>query len=87
MLELNETDADKTIELAAGDAVEIRLPENATTGYRWTLQPISKSICEVITEERHGAAEVVPGAPGSHVWQLKAIQAGDCKIEIVYGRP
>ncbi len=87
MLELNETDADKTIELAVGDAIEIRLPENATTGYRWTLKSIDKSICEVATEERHGPDKIVPGAPGTHVWRLKAIQAGDCGIEIAYGRP
>ncbi len=87
MLELDETEAGKTIELAAGDTVEIRLSENATTGYRWTLRSIDTLICEVVMEERHGAATTVPGASGSHVWQLKAIQAGVCEIEIAYGRP
>ncbi len=86
MLKLNETDADKTIEIAADDTVEIRLPENATAGYRWTLQAIDKFICEVIAEERHGPDKVIPGAPGTHVWRLKATHAGDCGIEIAYRR-
>jgi predicted secreted protein len=45
--------SDKAIDVAAGDTVEIQLPENATTGYRWTLKTIDKSVCEVIANERH----------------------------------
>ena len=64
MLALTEADADKTIDVAAGDTVEIQLPENATTGYRWTLETIDKSVCKVIADERHGPDKVIPGAPG-----------------------
>ena len=86
MLALSEADADKTVAVAAGDTVEIQLPENATAGYRWTLETSDKSVCEVIADERHGPDNLVPGAPGRHVWRLKAAHAGDCKIEIAYRR-
>ena len=52
MLALSEADADKTVAVAAGDTIEIQLPENATAGYRWTLETIDKSVCEVIADER-----------------------------------
>jgi len=86
MMTLTEADADKTVEVAAGDTVEIQLPENVTTGYRWTLKTIDRSICNVVAEERHGPDKIIPGAPGTHVWQLKAARTGDCQIEITYAR-
>lgn len=86
MLALTEADADKTFDLATGDSVEIRLPENATAGYRWTIEAIDNSICDVTADERQAPAKVVPGAPGSHFWRLKALRAGDCRIAIAYRR-
>jgi hypothetical protein len=33
-------DADgTTVEVAPGERLELRLPENASTGYRWVLEP------------------------------------------------
>ena len=87
MLALTEADADKTVDVAAGDTVEIQLPENATAGYRWMLETIDKSVCEMIADERHGPDKIVPGAPGTHVWRLKAARAGNCRIAIAYRRP
>jgi inhibitor of cysteine peptidase len=86
MLTVTESDAGKTVDVAAGDTVEIRLPENATAGYRWALETIDRSVCDLIEEERQGPDKVIPGAPGTHVWRLKAARAGDCRIEIVYRR-
>jgi inhibitor of cysteine peptidase len=86
MLALNEADTEKTIDVAAGDIIEIQLLENATAGYRWTLETIDKSVCEVIADGRHGPAKVIPGASGTHVWRLKATHAGNCRIEIAYRR-
>jgi inhibitor of cysteine peptidase len=86
MLALSEADADKTVDVVAGDTVEIQLPENATAGYRWTLETIDKSVCELIADERYGPGKLVPGAPGTHIWRLKAAHAGDCKIKIAYRR-
>lgn len=86
MLALSEADAGKTIDVTAGDIVEIQLPEHATAGYRWTLETIDKSVCELFADERHGPDKIVPGAPGTHVWRLKAARTGDCKITIAYRR-
>lgn len=84
MLALGEADAGKTIELAAGETIEIRLPENASAGYRWTLAPLPG--CELLAEERDAPEKLVPGAPGAHLWRLKATRAGDCPLTIAYRR-
>ena len=60
MLTLAESDADKTVDLPAGKTVEIRLPENATTGYRWTIETPDKSVCELVADERHGPEKAIP---------------------------
>ena len=35
---LTESDRGRTVELAAGSLVTLRLRENPTTGYRWSMQ-------------------------------------------------
>ena len=84
MLTVGEADAGTTRDIAVGDIVEIRLPENASAGYRWTLEPLTA--CELLADERLAPEKSVPGAPGSHLWRLKAAQAGDCRVTIAYGR-
>jgi predicted secreted protein len=37
MLVLSQTDNDRTVSVRVGDMVRISLPENASTGYRWTI--------------------------------------------------
>ncbi len=86
MLTLTEADAGKAVDIAAGDTVEIQLPENATAGYRWTLKIIDHSVCNLVAEERRGPEKIIPGARGTHMWRLKAARAGDCGIEITYVR-
>ncbi len=86
MLALTEADADKTIDVVVDDTVEIKLRENATAGYRWTLETIDRLLCSVVTEERHGPDQLIPGAPGIHVWRIKAEHVGDCQIKITYAR-
>jgi len=86
MLALTEADAGKTVDVAAGDIIEIRLPESATTGYQWKLEAISTPVCEIMTDEGQGPSKVIPGAPGTHTWRLKVARAGECRIEIVYRR-
>jgi len=86
MLALTEADAGKTVDVTAGDIVEIRLPESTTTGYQWKLEAITTPVCEMMTEERQAPNKIIPGAPGAHVWRLKIARAGECKIEIGYRR-
>jgi putative transposase len=44
MLSLIETDNDRTVEVRLGDVVRITLPENASTGFRWTIDRYDEDI-------------------------------------------
>ncbi len=49
-IRLSMEDAGKTVRVPAGAVVELRLDENPTTGYRWTLPP--ETCCEMV-EDRY----------------------------------
>jgi len=55
---LTEADTDKTRAVQVGDSVELRLPENPTTGYRWSID-ISPAGAATLTASRWN-----PGGPG-----------------------
>jgi len=83
---LTEADTGKTVDLTVGQSIEIRLPENATTGYRWSVKAIDTSVCEIVADERLAPGKIIPGAPGEHRWRLRATHAGACMLQLVYGR-
>ena len=42
---LTEADADKVVNLAAGDTIQLNLSSNASTGYQWTFD---KNLLETV---------------------------------------
>lgn len=61
MLILTETDNDRTVDIHAGDEVQVNLHENASTGYRWTVDSYDRDILE----ELPAAADYPAGGVGS----------------------
>jgi predicted secreted protein len=83
---LREQDAGKTVDVPVGDVAEIRLSENPTTGYRWTITQFGEKNCAVVHDQFVAPADKAYGAGGEHIWQLRAIAPGDCEIELIYSR-
>src|SRR5262249_26473393 len=50
MLQLSETDNDRTVDVHVGDTIRLTFPENATTGYRWALDR-HDDVVDVVAEE------------------------------------
>ena len=81
---LGPEDAGRTVEVAAGDRVVLKLPETAGTGYTWQVEDLPPG-AEVV-EERF--EQVGPGVGGSsrHVFVLSAPgEAG--KLRLRHLRP
>ena len=57
-VELTEADSGRSIEARTGDEIVVRLPENATTGYRWQIDSVSQEI------EPLGNSYELDSAPG-----------------------
>ena len=85
MLSLVETDNDRTVDVRLGDVVRITLPENASTGFRWTIDRYDEDIIEALgSEPRYTAGDV--GSGGEIAFTFKAKKAGRGKIALKHWR-
>jgi inhibitor of cysteine peptidase len=66
------------VSVAVHDTVMVRLPENGTTGYVWSIAERGEGL--VVADERPVAAGGAVGAGGEHVFQLRAERAGDWQV-------
>lgn len=75
-----------TYPVAPGAEIQLRLPENPTTGFLWNLSVtpgLSIMNDTYIPDDTSGK---LVGAGGTHVWFLKAIGPGDQGISGIYRR-
>jgi inhibitor of cysteine peptidase len=85
MLSFSETDDGRTAEIRVGETVQVTLPENASTGYRWTVDRLDADIVRQLSAESHNAAKAI-GAPGTIVFTFEAVKAGTGEIALKYWR-
>lgn len=83
---LTERHSGSVVSIERGQAFEIVLHGNPTTGYRWEAVSFSKEIL------RQGAVRVFPqshlyGAGSAVVFQFRALAVGETDLVIAYFRP
>ena len=76
----------QTIDLAVGQKIEIRLPENPTTGFRWQFTAEDRATCR-LESDSFEAPSGPPGRGGEHSWIFEAVRPGDCDIAFRLRRP
>jgi inhibitor of cysteine peptidase len=86
MQTVDEGDDGRQIDLSLGEVLEIRLPENPTTGFRWHLAA-DGSPASVLAGDSFEAGGQRPGQGGRHVWRFRAATPGESAIELHYARP
>lgn len=76
--------------LAVGQTLSIRLPSNATTGYRWQ---VAETYADILTPGAPFGDEITdPHAPGmvgvggQTVWMFQAARPGTATLSFAYGR-
>ena len=81
------TDADQGAShaVAVGQSVTIRLGENPTTGYRWTLDADPASAVESLGSE-YTSGGTAPGAAGTREFQLRAKAPGTVHLHLKLSR-
>jgi predicted secreted protein len=85
-LTLTEADDGGRFALRVGDAVTLRLTENAAGGYRWSVVTLDASRVE-LEGQRYEASAAAVGSVGTAVWRLRAKQAGVTRLELRKARP
>jgi inhibitor of cysteine peptidase len=83
-LQLDQQADGREYRLRLGSQLEIALPENPTTGYRWHLGGNDPAFA--VTQDRFDAPDGPPGKGGSRHWTFLAVQAGKAEIRAVYRR-
>ncbi len=77
-LGLSEADAGKSIDVRIHQQVSLRLAENPSTGYTWSLEVPAGVEVQSSTFVPADGPRI--GAGGQHVWNLKILMPGDLPI-------
>ncbi len=81
---LSSTDNGKTIDLRVGHTVMLRLPENPSTGYGWTVDG-DLHLVEV-GEKSHVHSSKTVGSGGESQWAIKATAPGTTTLRLKHWR-
>ncbi len=91
MLQIDASQTGQTVQIAVGEAVELRLAENRTTGSRWRVVRNGAPACRIADagSEIHGprSRHPRPGEGSTHIWRISGVQAGTCEVALAYARP
>jgi inhibitor of cysteine peptidase len=79
---LDENSNGQVVEAPIGETIEIRLPENPTTGFRWHLTSDGSPACGLVYDDFSTPPNPPPGKGGMHSWRFEAVRAGECNIEL-----
>ena len=85
MLRLNESAQKKKHEVKIGGFFEVCLPENPTTGFRWSIVNPDNKGCELLGERFEPGLQLT-GQTGIHVWKFKMESEGATTVQLVYRR-
>jgi inhibitor of cysteine peptidase len=77
--------AGRTIDLAVGQVMELRLAENPTTGFRWNFVSTGAPSC-VVVDDTFQTPGGPPGQGGMREWRIEGMQPGECDIALHYRR-
>jgi inhibitor of cysteine peptidase len=83
---LGRADLTPQTSLQVGGDLALTLPENPSTGYKWSLEIVPAGLLQVTRDEYVAPAQPIPGAGGTHYFTLHAVQAGAGAVIIQYGR-
>lgn len=83
---LAASDAGKTINLAVGDSLSIKLEGNPTTGYNWQVTGIDLAVLQPVGQPVFKASSMMMGAGGVITLNFKAVAAGTTQLQLGYMR-
>ena len=86
MGEVHVSGQDGEVRVGLGDEVVVRLPENATTGYRWHVDGLEGGL-EVTARDYTPPGQLLPGAGGTRELRLRPARTGEGRLELVLRQP
>ena len=84
----DENDNGQTVMMGAGDALQISLPENRSTGYIWSIVTNDAAVLRPTDEPSYAIeGEPLPGAGGRVTFYFTAVAAGEVSLQLINARP
>jgi predicted secreted protein len=84
MVQIDQSSAGSTVQLAAGEQAQLTLAETRSGGYKWQMISPESPVFSTKDDGFEMAAGV--GGAGVHRWTITARQPGEAKLELVHGR-
>jgi inhibitor of cysteine peptidase len=86
-IEISPNGGPGVYQLARGEELILKLPENPTTGYRWEIRQTGAGELRPVDDRLvPGAGSMVPGAAGERVMRFTGQRAGEVQIEALLRR-
>jgi inhibitor of cysteine peptidase len=79
-MELTYEDSGTERSVPVGERIELRLPENPTTGFRWQVAGLPVELQQI--EDRYEGAEQPRGAGGHRTIGFEALRPGDVTLHL-----
>jgi predicted secreted protein len=91
-LKLEQADDGKTYAVKTGDAIQVVIPGNPTTGYSWTAALADKdaALLQQVGDPQYAADSTessLVGSGGVYTLTFKAVAKGQALLKLVYARP
>lgn len=83
---LTEADDGAALEAAPGDALVVRLNENPTTGYRWSLDALEGDVVTLGADEFERSEGAGVGGGGKRILTFSALRPGSADIGLTLRR-
>jgi inhibitor of cysteine peptidase len=82
----SEADNGSSVAIPPGETFVVRLNENATTGYRWTLDSSVPQSLTLVSEQHQAAAQGGIGAGGTAHFEFAVVGVGNARLALAYKR-
>ncbi len=70
-----------------GDTLVVRLAENPTTGFRWSVMQPAAGVLQQLSDDFEPAGTTAPGAGGARVLRYRVTGAGEASLALQLARP
>lgn len=77
---LTKADNGKTLTLKPGQTLTLRLPENPTTGYRWSISSLNVQVLQLTDDRFESSSSAAFGGGGQRVLTFQAQQPGQISL-------
>jgi predicted secreted protein len=81
---LGPSDSGRAVRLRPGEAVTVRLPENAATGFRWEVAEHDPDLVEIDSSADYPDPRV--GSGGEAVFTVRAMRPGETRLRLARRR-